>query len=202
MVGSRAYDFMYRVWAPWDSVGVRSELKTVLDRGLVSVRTHPRAIDLGCGTGSNVVHLAGLGFDAHGVDFSSVALDKARARAAETRVTCTFVLGDLTVETIPEVKGAFDLLLDFGTLDDLRGEARQRMALTIERLARPGSVLIEWCFYGAANQLPLMSFTGPSRLTGSIEPGELEAMFGERWDIDELRSDPEHRVACFVLTHH
>lgn len=123
MVGSRAYDFMYRVWAPWDSVGVRSELKTVLDRGLVSARTHPRAIDLGCGTGANVAHLAGLGFDAHGVDFSSVALDKAQARAAETRVTCTFVLGDLTAETIPEVKGAFDLLLDFGTLDDLQGKS-------------------------------------------------------------------------------
>lgn len=62
MVGSAAYNLMYRTWAPWDSVGERPDLVDVLNRGVVTPRTHPRVIDLGCGTGANTVHLAGLGF--------------------------------------------------------------------------------------------------------------------------------------------
>ena len=28
-----AYDLMYRVWAPWDSVGVRDDLRGLLESG-------------------------------------------------------------------------------------------------------------------------------------------------------------------------
>lgn len=51
MVGAAASNFMYRVWAPWDSVGVRSELVGLLDGGLVTPKTHPRVIDLVCHRG-------------------------------------------------------------------------------------------------------------------------------------------------------
>jgi SAM-dependent methyltransferase len=70
MVGRRAYDLMYRWWAPWDAVGVRPELRHLLADVTVSPDTHPRAIDLGCGTGANVVYLAEQGFRPTGVDFS------------------------------------------------------------------------------------------------------------------------------------
>jgi SAM-dependent methyltransferase len=199
MVGAAAYDFMYRRGAIWDAAGVRPELSSFLDRGLVTARTHPRVIDLGCGTGSNAVHLAGLGFEVTGVDFSAVALAKAEARAAEAGVECRFVLGDLTTDAIPECRGPFDFLVDFGTLDDLKGDARRRMASTIDRLSAPGSVLLEWCFYASAADLPWFSMSGPSRLIGAIAPGELDEMFGARWDIETLASDPEHHNACFLL---
>lgn len=199
MVGSRAYNFMYRYWAPWDSVGVRSELRRVLDDGLVSPITHPRSVDLGCGTGANAVHLASLGFESWGVDFSPVALRKARRRAKDAGVECSFVEGDLTTDTIPGLEGAFDFLLDFGTLDDLKGVGRERMAATIDRLARPQSVLVEWCFYARWDQLPRFSFTGPSRFAPTIEPGELERLFGDRWEIRPMEEVPTHRYAWFVL---
>jgi len=200
MPGARAYDFMYRAWAPWDSVGVRTELSAFLERGGVTPATHPRAVDLGCGTGANVVHLARQGFESHGVDFSRAALQKARARASTAGVQCDFALGDLTAAAIDGIEGPFDLLLDFGTLDDLGQDARRQMVATIDRLSRPGAVLLEWCFYGERAQLPRFSFTGPSRMIGAIEPGELETRFGARWDIDELASNPARHTACFVLT--
>ncbi|MFO7549279.1 MAG: class I SAM-dependent methyltransferase [Acidimicrobiia bacterium] len=199
MVGAAAYDFMYRRGAIWDAAGVRPELSSFLDRGLVTAKTHPRVIDLGCGTGSNAVHLAGLGFEVTGVDFSAVALAKAEARAAEAGVECRFVLGDLTADAIPGAAGPFDFLVDFGTLDDLKGDARRRMASTIDRLSAPGSVLLEWCFYASAADLPWFSMSGPSRLIGAIAPGELDEMFGARWDIETLASDPEHHNACFLM---
>ena len=67
--------------------------------------------------------LAEVGFDSWGVDFSSVALGKARERADEAGVECTLVKGDLTADLIVGVEGPFDFLVDFGTLDDLKGRA-------------------------------------------------------------------------------
>lgn len=110
-----AYDLMYRYGAPWDAVGVRGELREFLDQGSVSPETHPRAVDLGCGTGANAVFLAEQGFESHGVDLSPVALEKARERARTAGVgdRVRFVRGDLTARQVPGLDGPFDLLLDF-----------------------------------------------------------------------------------------
>ena len=64
MVGARLYDLMYRFWAPWDAAGVRDDLRAFLDEQGISPAQYPRAVDLGCGSGANVVHLASIGFDA------------------------------------------------------------------------------------------------------------------------------------------
>jgi SAM-dependent methyltransferase len=199
MAGARLYDWLYRFWAPWDGIGVRDDLRSFLHERQVTPATHPRAIDLGCGTGANVVHLAERGFDAYGVDFSPVAIRKANERAAEAGVAPTFVVGDLTADSIDGVEGPFDLLIDFGTLDDLRGEKRRAMASTITRLSRPGSLFLEYCFYGRAEDLPRISFRGTSRMS-HIAPGELEELFGADWEVAPFNEYPEWKIAVFVLT--
>lgn len=206
----RAYDWMYKYWAPWDAVGVRQDLKDLLARGRIDPSTHPRSVDLGCGTGANVVHLAERGFDSWGIDFSEVALGKARERAEAAGVKCHWVRGDLTADAIPGVGDAFDFLIDFGTLDDLRGANRRAMVRTIDRLSRPGSVFLEWCFYGPVEDLPLFSLNGPSRvflplgrarkLAPTLVPGEVEELFGDKWAIEPLSANPDRFVASFVLT--
>jgi len=199
MVKARAYDWMYRIWAPWDSVGVRRGLRTLVETGVIYPGAYPRTIDLGCGTGANVVYLAKQGFESHGVDFSEVAIAKARRRAEEAGVEANLVVGDLTAPSIDGIEGPYDFLLDFGTLDDLRGEAREKMAAMITRLSRPGTKYLEYCFYGVTEELPRFSFRGTSRFS-HIAPGELEDLFGESWDIEKLSEDTEWRVATFLLT--
>lgn len=201
--GSRIYDLMYRLWAPWDAVGVRPELLALLAGWHVDPDRYPRAVDLGCGTGANVVFLAERGFDAVGVDFSPVAIAKARRRADEARMghRCRFVVGDLTAEHIPEVDGPFDLLVDLGTLDDLDPAGRRAMADTVARLARPGSLLLFWCFYARRSDLPRFSLNGPSRLAPAVEPGEEVELFGDRFDIAPgPRPRTSSPAACFVMT--
>lgn len=199
MVGARAYDWMYRYWAPWDKVGLRQDLVALLDSDRVDPDRFPRVIDLGCGTGANVVHLADLGYEAWGVDFSEVALRKAGERASAAGVDARFVVGDLTADSIEGVQGPFDLILDFGTLDDLRGEKRESMARTVTRLSRPGSLFLEYCFYGVTEELPRLSFKGTSKLS-HIAPGELEELFGAEWDVEPFASYEEWRIAVFLLT--
>ena len=201
MVGPRIYDVMYRWGAPWDSVGVRSELRRLLDEGEVTPATHPRAIDLGCGTGANVVELAQRGFDATGVDFSPVALSKARerARAAGVAGRCRFLEVDLTAPALPPTVGrTYDLLLDFGTLDDLRPAGRVRMAGHVARLARPGAVVLFWCFYGDRTSLPRISFHGPSRMAPGLAPGEEQRLFAEAFEVEGFVRPGPH-MACFLL---
>lgn len=203
MVGRRVYDLMYRWWAPWDAVGVRGELREFLDAGRVDPQRHPRAIDLGCGTGANAVFLAERGFDAVGVDFSPVAIGLARERATTAGVAdrCQFVVGDLTADAIPGIAGPFDLLVDFGTLDDLDGDGRRAMADMVGRLSRPGSVFLLWCFHARTSELPLLSFRGPSRLAPGVEPGEEVELFGDRFEIEPgPRARTTNLAACFVLT--
>ena len=198
MVGHKSYNLMYRTYAPWDSVGVRQDLLNLLGSGEVTPQSHPRVVDLGCGTGANVVHLAALGFESHGVDFSKVAIRKARNRAIAADVGANFVIGDLTDEAIPGLDGPFDLLLDFGTLDDLRGESRLAMARTVTRLSRAGSIFLEVCFFEATEDLPRFSFKGTSRFS-HIAPGELDTLFGHEWDIEPFAMYEEWRMASFLL---
>jgi SAM-dependent methyltransferase len=67
-----------------------------------------RALDLACGEGQNAIWLATLGWRVTGVDYSEVAIAKARGRAERAGVDVEFVCADLvTYEPEPS---AFDLV--------------------------------------------------------------------------------------------
>ncbi len=101
-----------------------------------------RAVDLAAGEGRNSLWMAGLGWHVTTVDFSPVAIDKAR-RLAETLVPeaaarLTFVVGDVRDELVEPA--AFDLAL----LCYLQvPEADRRLALARAATAlRPGGCLL------------------------------------------------------------
>jgi SAM-dependent methyltransferase len=203
MVGGRAYDLMYRFGAPWEG-GPRGELVRLVDSGMLTPETLPpgRAIDLGCGGGANAIFLAERGFEVTGVDFSRVALEKGR-RAAVGRSFprgLRFVLGDLTGDPGAERLGAFDLLVDYGTLDDLRPPKRRAMAENVKRLARPGAAFLLWCFSARRAELPVFSLSMLSRYAGVLEPGEEDELFADAFDIKRLpEPSPGSRSACFLM---
>ena len=67
------------------------------------------ALDLACGEGQNAIWLATLGWEVTGVDYSEVAIAKARARAERDGVNAAFTCADL-VEYEPSA-AAYDLVL-------------------------------------------------------------------------------------------
>jgi 2-polyprenyl-3-methyl-5-hydroxy-6-metoxy-1,4-benzoquinol methylase len=73
--------------------------------------TPGRALDLGTGDGRNAVWLARRGWTVTGVDFSSVGLDHARARAEAEGVAVEWVLADLLEWRPPAAP--FDLVVLF-----------------------------------------------------------------------------------------
>lgn len=194
-VGRRAYDLMYRFGAPWEGAD-RVELRALVQEGRCSPEAlrrpgapAARAIDLGCGSGAVSLELAEAGFEVTGVDFSPVALGKARAAATARGLgedRARFVAGDLTSGGVHGVTGPFDLVVDYGTLDDLPDGDRDAMAAYITSLTRGGSRFFLFAFSGPLEGLPRFSFSGPSRAFPGLLPGEVERRFGDAFGIQVL----------------
>jgi len=105
-----------------------------------------RFLDLGCGTGGAVVHLATRGWDALGVDFVASAIAAARRRAADAGVAAGFRVGDVT--RLGELIGdrQFDLILDAGCYQGLSEAGRERYADGVARVAAPGATFLLYGF--------------------------------------------------------
>lgn len=71
-----------------------------------------RALEIGCGTGTNAVWLAAQGCAVTAIDVSEAAIERARARAAAAGVDIDFRVVDLLAEPIPGAP--FDLVFDRG----------------------------------------------------------------------------------------
>lgn len=208
-VGRLAYNLMYRFGAPWEGAD-RVELRGLVADGRCSPETlrrpgtlAARAIDLGCGAGGVSLELAEAGFAVTGVDFSQVALAKARVAAKQRGLgpeRVTFVVGDLTEGSVPGVTGPFDLLVDYGTLDDLANAGREAMARYVTGLARTGSRFFLFAFSGRREDLPRMSFGGPSKAFPGLVPGEVEDLFEPAFRIEVLEAPTRSRhIATYLL---
>ena len=72
--------------APWDIGRPQPAFVRLAEAGLLS----GRLLDAGCGTGEHVLLAAAHGADAMGVDLSGLAIEKARAKAAERGLAARF----------------------------------------------------------------------------------------------------------------
>jgi SAM-dependent methyltransferase len=171
------YEILYRYFrAPWD-VGPREELVALVESGRIKPG---RAIDLGSGTASNAIFLAQHGFDVTGVDFAPTAIEKGRAMADAAGVEVNFLVDDLT--NLRHVTGTFDLLVDYGTLDDLTPKDRDLYVKNVLSLTHPGSrfLLYGW-EYPARWWERLVPFFGKP-----FESGEVQRRFGDDFEIERI----------------
>jgi SAM-dependent methyltransferase len=204
----RVYDLLYRIGAArwrrgWDT-GVGPELRALVEDGTFSPERlgGGRAIDLGCGSGANVLYLAEHGFEATGVDFSPVAVEQARASAIERGLVdrTRFLVGDVT-RRIEGVEGPFDLVVLYNVLQDLPSAGRRGLAELTRSLTHPGSKVLLWCWYTRRDDLPLMSYRGPSRMSPFVvEPGEERDLFGDAFEIERTGPQPAGNKTSLVLT--
>jgi uncharacterized protein YndB with AHSA1/START domain len=136
------YDELYRDTADsgghWDIGGPQPALAEVLDDGVKG----PKVLDVGCGAGDLAIALARRGYEVTAVDISRVAIDMARAKAADEGLTVRFEVQDATDLSLPSAP--FDSVFDSGLLHSLRrrggGEVDEYLAL-LPGLAAPGATV-------------------------------------------------------------
>jgi SAM-dependent methyltransferase len=159
----------------WDTGVTPPEVVELVEGGAIPPG---RAIDIGCGTGTNAVYLARHGFDVVGTDIAWLAIRKARRRAREAGLAVAFHRVEATKLGTPDgppLGEPFDLALDIGCLHTLLSAERVAYAAMLRRLVRPGGhyLLYAW---------------GPRKMFGrevGLSPDETHALlagdFESRW---------------------
>ncbi len=129
------YTLSYLGKPPWDTGISPPELLNFLE-----THTPGRALDLGCGTGTNLVTLARHGWEVCGIDFSGHAVQAARRRLSSLGLEGSVLRGDVTREL--RFEGKFDLVLDIGCYHDLSPEDRKGYRENLQESLAPGGTFL------------------------------------------------------------
>ena len=120
----------------WDTGVSPPELVAFLE-------SHPpgRALDVGCGTGTNLITMAGYGWDVIGVDMIPIAVIKSRSKLKNAGHTGKIIWGDVSQPL--KLRGKFDLILDMGCYHSLSLPDRVKYRRNIQGWLQPeGAYLI------------------------------------------------------------
>ncbi|MGC1376990.1 MAG: methyltransferase domain-containing protein [Anaerolineales bacterium] len=132
----------------WGDVRIPKELKDLVET------CHPKtSLELGCGLGRFSAFMAGQGIKATGVDFSSVAIEKARKRVANVERKPTFMVGDVT--NLKMIAGQFDVSFDVGCFHCLNEQEQQKYVSEVYRLLKPGATHLLWTMDHAPSDMLL-----------------------------------------------
>jgi cyclopropane fatty-acyl-phospholipid synthase-like methyltransferase len=135
-----------------------------------------RALDLGCGTGTNMITLAKAGWEPSGVDFSRLAVRFARQKMRQAGVKATVVRDD--VSRLTRVSGTYDLILDMGCFHSLADDRIDGYAQGIEKNLAPDGTYLLFVYF---------------REPGAGPPGTTEALLARAFAKLELVHREEGR---------
>jgi len=162
-------------WKPWDSGVPPAELVELIE-GPNALKLG-RAIDLGCGTGTNCRYMVDHGWEVTGVDYVARALNAAKRKAPQARL----LVGDVTRLAELGVDGPFDLLLDLGCFHSITDDRRQAYVREAARVARQGGTLL------------MFAFGEKGRGTPVATPSEIRQRFADDFDVVEVRAGAPFR---------
>lgn len=134
--------FLFQFWyfgqPPWDTGVSPPEL-------LEFIQNHKpgRVIDLGCGTGTNVITLAKAGWQVTGVDFAPRAIKLARQKVKRAGAQAELVVGDVT--KLEGIHGPFDFAFDLGCFHTISQDGKPKYLKQLDRILAPDGF---WLMYG------------------------------------------------------
>jgi SAM-dependent methyltransferase len=144
----------------WGDVRIPREIKSLLLEG------NPRSsLELGCGIGRFTRYMAKQGLHAVGVDFSQVAIEKAKNRISWDEFQPEFFVGDVT--NLDMLKSRFDVSFDVGCFHCLSAEAQKGYVSEVFRLLKPGSIHLIW----ALDDSPAGDSLSPEAIRDIFAPG-------------------------------
>jgi SAM-dependent methyltransferase len=177
-----SYDSAYRGEAaavgmgsrpPWSIGEPQPDLATLIEQG----KFHGDVLDVGCGEAAISLHLAELGYTTVGLDLSPVAIELARAEAAQRGLNrATFEVADISSFTGYDDR--FGTIVDSTLFHSIPVEAREEYQQSIVRAAAPGASYFLLVFDRAGM---------PQGLANPVTADELREIVSKYWVIDEIR---------------
>jgi SAM-dependent methyltransferase len=166
---------------PWDADEPDVHLVELVRAGIVDPG---RALEIGSGTGTNALWLAGQGFDVLGIDVSERAVEMATAKARPHGRRVTFAMHDVLEDTLA---GPFDFVFDRGCFHVFdEPEQRARFAQRVADLLRPEGV---WLSLVGSTEGPAREHGPPRRsardIVDAVEPFlEVVSLRATEFDAD------------------
>ncbi len=168
----RDFNPAYAGTPPWDIGRPQKEIMRLAEAGEIQ----GIVLDVGCGTGENVLYLAGLGYEAWGIDRAATAIEKAKAKAAQRGLKANFLVADAL--DLQRLGRTFDTVIDTGLFHVFSDEERPLFADSLATVLRPGGTYYMLCF---SEREP--GSWGPRRVTQA----EIRATFSQGWRINAIR---------------
>ncbi|NUQ61844.1 MAG: class I SAM-dependent methyltransferase [Pirellulales bacterium] len=165
------FEQMYQGHAPWDTGRPQPAIIQLAEAG----RIHGSVLDVGCGTGENVLYLAARGHDCWGIDFVPVAIERARAKAAQRGMNAHFIVGNAL--ELAKLGRQFDTVIDCGLFHTFTDEERPVFATELAQVLRPEGLLHILCF---SDEEP--GTEGPRR----VSQQEIRDSFHDGWKVQHI----------------
>jgi SAM-dependent methyltransferase len=174
---------------PWDSGITPPELTEFW----ASDRLPPDglAIDLGCGTGTNVTFLAGLGLHAVGVEFSGIALKRAMERLGTLGpdLDSHIDLVQADVARLPMANAGASYIVDIGCLHGVPQAERPAYGASVIDNLLPGG----YFHLFASDRVLDPPADNPEMAWRGMTDDEVETLFSPKLAVVEIiRGDPDH----------
>jgi len=181
----------YRGTPPWDIGGPQSEFVRLEERGEI----RGSVLDVGCGTGENVLYLAQKGHEAWGVDSAPLAIEKATEKAAQRGIDAHFLVADAF--ELEALGRTFDTVIDSGLFHIFTPEGHSRLVASLAGVLSPGGTYFV-LGYSDADQ-----GVGPP----GFSPEELRRAFADGWRVNDVRETrfeivdtPNHKSKAWLAT--
>ena len=166
------FESAYLGTPPWDIGRPQPAIVRLAETGQIT----GSVLDVGCGTGENILFLAEQGFVATGIDGAPTAIEKARAKAKGRALEVRFELADALDLSVPG--GQFDTVIDSGLFHVFADEERPRFRDSLGRVLRSGGTYFLMCF---SDQEP--GDWGPRRVTQA----EIRSVFSGAWRVNYIQ---------------
>jgi cyclopropane fatty-acyl-phospholipid synthase-like methyltransferase len=167
------FEQMYEGQPAWDTGRPQPAIVSLVEAGQI----RGRVLDVGCGTGENVLYLATKGYDAWGIDFVAAATEQAKAKAADRKVDAHFLVANAL--ELAKLGQQFDTVIDCGLFHTFSDEERPAFVQGLAEVLGPDGLLHILCF---SNEEP--GDYGPRR----ISQQEIRDAFKEGWQVKGIEA--------------
>ena len=142
---------------PWDTGVTPPELVALVEGpGALSPG---RALELGCGTGTNATYLARHGWEVVAVDLIDRAIRRAREKVDAAGVEVQLLCGDATRLDELDVPGPYDLFFDLSCYCGIPPHRRDAYVAGLTHRAAPGARLLMFGYGPEAFDDPISGVT-------------------------------------------
>jgi SAM-dependent methyltransferase len=157
----------------WDAGRPSAELQRVVEQGIVRAC---RALDLGCGSGTDAIYLASKGFEVTAIDIAPSALSQGKKKAEKAGVEVRWLLAD--VLAVPKLE-PFDFIFDRGCYHEVRFYSTNAYVDTVRKFSRPGTHFL--LLAGNPNEIP-QQYAPPQ-----VAEEDIRSDFSSLFDFEWIR---------------